>query len=153
DHTGKRHTSAIVCNQTHEGPIMTITGGCLCGAVRYRTAEPPIATRVCWCRLCQYIGAGSGTVNVCFKSAGLTVTGKMRDFHAVADSGNNMHRRFCPNCGTHLLSEAESRPHLVFVRAGTLDDPEIAKPAATIWTKAAPSWACFDPNLPECEGQ
>ena len=33
-----------------------------------------------------------------------------------------MHRRFCPDCGTQLFSEAESRPHLIFVRNGALDD-------------------------------
>jgi hypothetical protein len=60
------------------------------------------------------------------------VTGETRDYESVADSGNKMHRRFCPACGTHLFSEAGSRPHLVFVRAGTLDNPEIAQPAATI---------------------
>jgi hypothetical protein len=130
-----------------------ITGGCLCRAVRYRSSAPPIVTRVCWCRLCQYIGAGSGTVNVCFPSASLSVTGELRDFSSVADSGNVAHRRFCPRCGTHLFSSSEARPHLVFARAGTLDDPELAQPALTIWTSSAPSWACLDPRLPRVERQ
>jgi hypothetical protein len=64
-----------------------------------------------------------------------------------------MHRRFCPVCGVHLFSAAEARPHLIFVRAGTLDDPEIARPAATIWTGEAPSWACIDDRIPRLEGQ
>ncbi len=64
-----------------------------------------------------------------------------------------MHRRFCPSCGIHLFSEAESRPHLVFVRSGTLDDRELARPVATIWTSAAPSWACLDERLPKIPGQ
>ena len=132
---------------------MTVDGGCLCRAVRYRIAAAPLVTRVCWCRVCQYIGAGSATVNVCFPSAALTLTGELRDFTLTADSGNLMHRRFCPGCGTHLFSLAEARPHLVFVRAGTLDDPELARPAMTIWTAAAPSWACIDPRLPELAGQ
>ena len=51
------------------------------------------------------------------------------------------------------LREAEARPHLIFVRAGSLDKPEIARPAATIWTSQAPSWACFDPKLPIVERQ
>jgi hypothetical protein len=38
-------------------------------------------------------------------------------------------------------------------RAGTLDDPNLAKPAITIWTKMAPSWACIDAKLPQEEGQ
>jgi hypothetical protein len=132
---------------------MEISGGCLCRSVRYRVSAAPIVTRVCWCRVCQYFGAGSATVNTCFPSAALTVEGTLKDFRSVADSGNVMHRRFCPECGTHLFSTAESRPHLVFVRSGSLDDREIAKPAMTIWTSQAPSWACLDSQLPQVEGQ
>jgi hypothetical protein len=130
-----------------------IAGGCLCKSVRYQVTAEPILTRVCWCRLCQYLGAGSATVNVCFPSAAISIAGKLSDYRSVADSGNVMHRKFCPSCGTALFSEAESRPHLVFVRAGTLDDPEIAKPSMTIWTSQAPTWACFDPDLPKVERQ
>lgn len=132
---------------------MTISGGCLCGAVRYRTDADPIITRLCWCRVCQYLALGNAAVSVCFPTQGMSITGEMRDFASTADSGNRMHRRFCPTCGTQLFSEAEARPHLIFVRAGTLDDPEIARPAATIWTASAPSWACIDETLPKWEGQ
>jgi hypothetical protein len=132
---------------------MDITGGCLCGQVRFTVSAAPIVTRACWCRVCQYIGAGSGTVNVCFPSAALTVSGELRDYSLVADSGNLMHRRFCPTCGTHLFSAAQARPHLIFVRAGALDDPEVAQPAMTIWTSAAPSWACVNEQLPKVERQ
>jgi hypothetical protein len=55
---------------------------------------------------------------------------------------------WCRLCGTQLFSEAESRPHLIFVRAGTLDDPQVAEPGATIWTEQAPTWACIDSRLP-----
>jgi hypothetical protein len=132
---------------------MQITGGCLCGSVRFRFAAAPIVTRTCWCRLCQYLGAGSGTVNVCFPTDAMTLEGQTADYRSVADSGNVMHRRFCPHCGTPLFSEAEARPHLIFVRAGALDDPEIAKPSVTIWTAAAPTWACIDARLPTVAGQ
>ena len=64
-----------------------------------------------------------------------------------------MHRRFCPSCGVHLFSEAEERPHLIVIRAGTLDDPSIAVPAGNIWTKQAPKWAYIDPHLALFEGQ
>jgi hypothetical protein len=132
---------------------MEVTGGCLCKQVRYRISAAPVVTRICWCRDCQYFGAGNGTVNVCFPTSAITIDGETKDYASVADSGNAMHRRFCPNCGTALFSEAEIRPHLIFVRAGTLDDPEIAKPVANIWTSAAPSWACMNENLPKIERQ
>lgn len=128
---------------------MNIDGGCLCKSVRYRVTAAPIITRACWCRLCQYIGAGSATVNVCFPSNAITIAGDLTDYRSVADSGNVMHRRFCPVCGTHLFSEAEARPHLIFVRAGTLDNLEAVKPAVTIWTSQAPSSACIDADLPQ----
>ena len=132
---------------------MEITGGCLCKAVRYTIRAAPMVTRTCWCRVCQYIGAGSATVNTCFPSEAVEVTGTLGDYRMVADSGNVSHRRFCPACGTHLFSASEARPHLVFVRAGTLDDPEIARPTLTIWTASAPSWACIDERLPKVERQ
>jgi len=128
---------------------MTITGRCLCGAIHWRSSAPPVVTRVCWCRECQYLGAGSGTVNTCFRTTTFTVTGQTSDYSSVADSGNQMHRRFCPSCGTPLFSEAEARPHLIFVRVGTFDDPNLATPAMTIWTSSAPRWACIDTELPQ----
>jgi hypothetical protein len=132
---------------------MEVTGGCLCRQVRYRITAAPIVTRVCWCRVCQYLASGNGTVNVCFPTSAITIEGEMKDYRSVADSGNVMHRRFCPSCGTALFSEAEIRPHLIFVRAGTLDDPEVAKPVATIWTSSAPTWACISESLPKIERQ
>jgi hypothetical protein len=132
---------------------MNITGGCLCAAVRYSLSAAPIVTRICWCRVCQYIGAGSGTVNVCFPAEALTLSGELREYRSVADSGNPMLRRFCPICGTQLFTGTAARPHLVFVRAGSFDDPELARPAMTIWTSSAPSWACIDERLPRIERQ
>ena len=132
---------------------LEITGGCRCGAVRYRTSAEPLMTRVCWCRDCQYLGAGSGTVNVVFPKAAFTISGAPGDYVSLSDSGNVMHRKFCTACGTPLFSEAESRPHLIFIRAGALDDPNIVKPATTIWVSQAPAWACIDPALPKVAGQ
>jgi hypothetical protein len=135
-------------NRRQTETLMNIAGGCLCGSVRFQSTAAPLVTRLCWCRVCQTIAAGNATVNVCFPRSAVAIEGGMSDYRSIADSGNVMHRRFCPSCGTHLFSEAESRPHLIFVRAGTLDDPQIAQPAATIWTSQAPSWACIDTRLP-----
>lgn len=132
---------------------LPITGGCLCKAVRYTARAAPIVTRQCWCRLCQYIGAGSSTVNVAFETKDVTITGEVRKYDSVADSGNTLRRGFCPACGTPVTSEAVSRPHLVFIRAGTLDDSSIAAPAMNIWTKQAPQWVHLDPDLPMVSGQ
>ncbi len=103
---------------------MTITGGCRCGAVRYKIDADRITARHCWCRDCQYIGAGSGTVNVFFPSEAVKVEGALSDYTSRAASGNLMHRQFCPTCGTPVFTQSEARLHMIGVRAGTLDDPE-----------------------------
>ncbi|HEU0099657.1 MAG TPA: GFA family protein [Allosphingosinicella sp.] len=132
---------------------MAVEGGCLCRQVRFSIEAAPMAARMCWCRLCQYLGAGSATVNVCFPSEAMTLTGEVRWHESVADSGSRMRRGFCPTCGTPLFSVAEPRPHLIFVRAGALDEPNLMAPAAIIWTGEAPDWACLDPDVPQYPAQ
>ena len=63
------------------------------------------------CRVCQYLGAGSGTVNAIFARDAVTVSSSLTDYVSRADSGSVMHRRFCAKCGTPIFSEAEPRPH------------------------------------------
>ena len=133
---------------------MAMAGGCLCGAVQFEiAADAPLGVRQCWCRVCQYLGAGSGTVNAIFAKDAVTVSGPLTDYVSRADSGSIMHRRFCAKCGTPVFSEAEPRPHQIIVRVGTLDDPNRARPEGIIWTRSAPAWACFDPDLPQADGQ
>lgn len=132
---------------------MAHEGGCLCGAVRIMIDAEPMAARQCWCRLCQYLGAGSGTVNVVFPTDAVTITGDVRWHASIADSGNAMRRGFCPQCGTPIFSMAESRPYQTIIRAGALDDPGLIGPQAVIWTDAAPTWAHHDPDLPHYPAQ
>jgi hypothetical protein len=98
---------------------MKITGGCLCRDVRYESTSEPIVARVCWCRVCQYLGAGSGTVNVCFATASFTIHGETGDYRSVADSGNmvlqelrhaSVQRGGGAQLGLHRRSNTESRP-------------------------------------------
>ena len=128
-------------------------GGCLCGAVRYTVNVKPLVTRACWCKLCQSLAAGNATVNLAFPTSAVTITGDLRDYVSIADGGNKMHRRFCAGCGVHLFSEAEERPHLIVVRAGTLDDKEQVEVEGIIWTSEAPSWAYLDPDIPHFDKQ
>lgn len=124
------------------------TGGCLCGAVRFVAVEAPITVRQCWCRDCQYWAAGSATVNAVFSVTAVTVAGTLAEYRSKADSGNQMIRKFCPQCGTPVVSASDARPQLVILRAGTLDNPSAVAPGATIWKSSAPSWACIDASIP-----
>ena len=128
------------------------TGGCLCGDIRYRLIADPVVSRVCWCRDCQHLSS-NGTVNAIFPTASIEVTGTTSEYVSAADSGNNVRRRFCPRCGSHLFADSTGRAGLTVVRMGTLDDPSSIQPAANIWSSSAPTWACLDSALPSIEKQ
>ena len=134
-------------------PMTEVTGRCLCGGVRFRFGQLPIATRMCWCRDCQYLSAGNASIGAIFRTETLEVAGETREYVSCADSGSMVRRRFCPKCGTPLFSEALDCLNFMVVRAGTLDNSDIAKPSSAIWTKSAPSWAHVDAGLPTTEGQ
>lgn len=128
---------------------MTHTGHCLCGQVRFTAEAEPVGARICWCRDCQYIASGSGTVNVLFPEEAVRYEGEVGTFRMTADSGNTVERGFCTGCGTQMYSRTvEPKGLPMRIRAGTLDDPELMAPTAIIWTESAPSWATLDPGLP-----
>jgi len=128
------------------------TGGCLCGQIRYQLTGEPVVSRLCWCRDCQYI-AGNGTANVIFPTASIAVTGSLAEHSRTAASGNTVTRKFCPNCGCHVLGDSTGRVGLTVVRVGTLDDPSSVKPVANIWASSAPGWACLDAQIERIERQ
>lgn len=128
------------------------TGGCLCGQVRYRISGDPLAARICWCRDCQRLAA-NGTVNAVFPTAGIEVSGTVSQYRRIADSGSEITRLFCPQCGSHLLATSSARPGFTVVRIGTLDDPSAIRPSMNIWAGSAPAWACLDPALERIERQ
>ena len=128
------------------------TGGCLCGGVRYRVVGEVVVARICWCRDCQHL-AGNGTANAVFPSASIEIQGTPSAYIGTADSGNQVRRRFCAHCGSHLFADNTGRPGLTVVRVGTLDDPSSITPVANIWTSSAPGWACLNPALQRFEHQ
>jgi hypothetical protein len=126
---------------------MTRTGGCRCGAIRYTLSAEPLATRLCWCRDCQYWALGNAAVNIMVPRAAVAVAGTPRRWESQADSGNRMVRSFCGGCGTQLFSESSGNPQNLVIRVGTLDDAAGIRPTVAIWTASAPEWAHIDPAL------
>ena len=128
------------------------TGQCLCGAVSFKLAMEPLATRVCWCRDCQHLAA-NGTVNLLVHADGLTISGVLAEHTKIAESGSEVTRQFCPGCGTHLFAKSSARPQFRVVRAGNLADTSSIQPSVNIWASRAPSWACLDPALERVDHQ
>src|ERR1700761_7972503 len=99
-----------------------LTGGCLCGRVRYTLVGEPAFSGLCHCRNCQrYTGSTFEAVTV-YPSAAVAVQGELKTYNDTGDSGKTVFRRFCPNCGSGVIADAELMPDLTIVLAGTLDD-------------------------------
>jgi len=123
-------------------------GGCFCGAIRYRIAGPLRGARACYCRKCQYMGAGGPNYVALAPKGEVEITkGEPRSHAAKADSGNLVARLFCGDCGTFLWSDSPAFD-VYPVRVGTLDDPSAVAPQASIWTDEAQPWHRIDPDLP-----
>ena len=117
-------------------------GGCLCGAVRYEAAWPPLAQATCSCRNCQKQAGSALSVVLVFPRDGVTVTGELRTFVDHGDSGREVYRRFCPACGSPVLTDtaAAEAQGIIFVKGGTVDDPSDLKPTLHYWRASAQPW-------------
>ncbi len=78
----------------------------------------------------------------------VTVTGDVKLYERPADSGKLVTRGFCPNCGAPVYSLNSSMPEMIFIRASSLDDPELFEPKMVVFTSRAPSWDHIDSDLP-----
>jgi len=127
-----------------------MTGGCLCGAVRYEFSGEPGFALLCHCRDCQRQSGSAYNAAWRVPAAGFRVLkGTPKLYVATADSGNSVSRAFCGDCGSPLYLQVSTRPDLVGIRVGTLDDPSGFRPAADIFVKSAQPWDFMNPELPK----
>jgi hypothetical protein len=124
-----------------------LSGGCLCGAIRYRIAGAPVFVGQCYCKDCQKAtGTGHSTVIGVLESQ-LTVEGKPAVYASVGGSGGQVLRHFCPVCAGRLYTAANSTGPVRMVQAGSLDEPNAVTPTVAIFVKDAVSWDRIDSAL------
>jgi hypothetical protein len=123
------------------------TGGCLCGAVRYRATVDDPTTMNCFCRDCQRATGSTCATFFGVPLASLELTGPARGHAKVGDSGGRVERFFCSECGSQLYSVVEVVPGMAWVKTGSLDDPGVVAPKVNIWTRSRSPWAPIDPRL------
>jgi hypothetical protein len=118
-----------------------ISGGCLCGAVRYSGNAEPMFAGVCHCTDCQKFSGSAFASVIAVPMAAVAVTGTLKTFTKMGDSGKPMHRQFCPECGSGIMDEADLMPGVAMLNVGTLDDPSWVKPVSQIYCDSAQAWA------------
>jgi hypothetical protein len=123
---------------------MSITGGCQCGAIRFR-AEALGEASICHCRMCQKATGGLFGPYVSVKVADFVWTrGAPKRFR----SSNKVWRGFCEACGTPLTFEHEDAPAFLGLAIGVLDDPSAARPTEQLGSPSKVRWVDDLPDLP-----
>jgi hypothetical protein len=98
------------------------TGGCQCGALRFRLKGEPADASICHCRMCQKAFGAYYAPLVNTRGTDFAWTrGKLKYFH----SSNHVRRGFCGDCGTPMTYEAEDG---IAVSAGSFDAPGALAP-------------------------
>lgn len=123
-------------------------GGCACHAIRYETTSEPIFENHCQCRDCQArSGTGHGSYLTFPRRADVTITGEVRTWTMIADSGKEKIQAFCPTCGTPVYLTFPAAPDFIAINAGSLDDPGLFNPQVVTYTVGGHAWDMMDPAL------
>ncbi len=126
---------------------MSFTGGCLCGAVRYVCDAEPAMAGFCQCEDCRRSSGAGHCAHVAVPPGSVTFSGKTKGYARAADSGHMITRHFCPTCGSAVFSTNDAMP-MMFLRASSLDDPEIFKPQMLVYASRGASWDKPGAGLP-----
>lgn len=119
---------------------MALTGGCLCGAVRYTVSGDMIFSGKCYCDDCRKTsGTGHGSVYAVPESA-VKITGKLTEYKKAGGSGQPITRRFCPVCGSKISATADVMPGVMMISASSLDDPTKFVHQMSVYASRAPAW-------------
>jgi hypothetical protein len=130
-----------------------LTGGCLCGAIRFTVSAPVETLRACHCTHCQKSSGTGGSVNAVLPASAFAITkGSAKRYDDKADSGRILHRYFCGDCGSPIYSHRQNAPERVVVRAGAFDDSSGMRIVSHIWTKSARPWSHIDAACEQLPG-
>ena len=126
-----------------------VTGGCLCGAVRYEIATDPTHVVHCHCAMCRKATGAAFATWVCVPLGALVMTAGEVRARRSSEKGS---RGFGATCGSPILMDDESSP-TIDVSIGSLDDASGFEALDNIWTSARLEIVKgFDRDLPDHQG-
>ena len=121
-----------------------LTGGCLCGAVRYEATGEPLQVAHCHCEGCRRSTGAAFATGVCFPVESVIWTHQEPISY---QSSENFARLFCSCCGSSVAQHNQSTGTL-WPLVGTLDHPESVAPESHMFTKDQIPWIKLDDGLP-----
>lgn len=128
---------------TTPDPLPPLTGGCLCGSVRYEARPAHRDGYYCHCRMCQLAFGNTRAAYVNLRKDQV----RWNTPPAYYASSKIARRGFCGRCGTPLSFEFLESQNMD-LSVGSLDDPDAVKPTGhfSVETRVA-AWH-VDDGLP-----
>ncbi len=127
------------------------TGGCLCGAVRYRISGEIRDVWLCHCRQCRKAQGSAFAASVPTPREQFELTHGAETLRAYRASPHKR-RWFCGKCGSPIYSEVDAGP-VLRLRAGSLDEPVTLTPVGHIFVADKAAWDCIQDDLPQHAGR
>src|SRR5262249_47211558 len=126
-------------------------GGCSCGAVRYRLASEPLFVHCCHCLNCQRQTGSAFVINLLIEADRVELAAAAPEaVDGPRDDGSKQKIYPCPDSKAAVSSDS-GRPEVLFVRAGTLDDPSAVTPDVHIYTRSKVGWVTLPESTPAFE--
>ncbi len=124
-----------------------ITGGCLCGQLRYEASAEPLRQGLCCCADCRK-ASGSGFIPFMgFAAGALKFKGRVAMHEMRHLDGRVAERNFCPQCGGLVFGGKIGNTRGYTIYAGSLDDPSQFKPQMAIFARDKPEWVVIPAGL------
>ncbi len=132
-----------------EPRLPALTGGCLCGGVRYRISGPRRDVIVCHCENCRRThGHQAAYTSVAQADLELIERQTLDWYH---DRSPDTYRGFCKRCGSSLFWDARDGRGRMAVAAGTLDDSLELKTIGHVFVSEAGHYYRIEDGLPQFE--
>lgn len=126
---------------------MFASGKCLCGAITFEVAEPPLRMAQCHCEQCRRSTGTGHIMQAFFKRDAVAITGKTATYSSMSDAGFERTRHFCPTCGSRLFAENARNRAAIGIAVGAFDDSSWFKPAINLYASQRPVWDVVDPEI------
>jgi hypothetical protein len=127
-----------------------LTGGCLCGAVRYELTAPPKGAGYCHCTRCQRRTGTAASANASIDGDAFRIV-QGEEFVKGWTPPEGFEKCFCSECGSHLFSRNPEDHSQLGIRLGTFDRDPGVRPQWRQFTNYAAPWEPIpDDGLERC---
>lgn len=125
-----------------------MTGHCFCGDIRFEVVGPEKFACLCYCESCQRAAGAPVVAWATYAREEFTVTHGNMHWHT---SSPGVKRGICSNCGSSITYENEKRPGEIDITLNSLDEPDVPRLRAHIWTEDKQPWLHIGDDLPVYE--